>query len=914
MLSTSLFLLIANSLAATWTVNPSGGGTHTTITAAITASASGDTITVANGTYAENLDTRRRSITIRAATGASPVVAPSSGIGLSLSRGESVRVEGLIFRGADQGIQVRGSTLTLVDSRLEDNLGAASGAGLGVFEGAMVTVESCVFDGNRALSGYEGGAIHVDASSLSATDTQILSGTARQGAGLFAHGSEVSLDGVVFTDNAATQRGGAIFLEGGSSLTGTDVEMNDNTAGTRGGGVSAVDSDLSLEGGTVSGNQAGSAGGGLAIEGFGTTGSLLSGLLIEENEAVGNGGGLLVEESPLQGLNLVVSGNTAGAAGGGASLSGSAFVLDGGEFGANVAAEGGGIWAGIGTSGVGALELVGLRFEANTSTGDGGGLWSEIEVDATDLESQSNEATGDGGGMLLMGDGILSGWSCTGDTAGSSGGCLCFDGDNLTISGLVAQDGQADYGGGLALSGGVVSLHTLEMQGGTATDGGQIWAYGLDSLAGEGLILQGGVASGNGGGLSAQAVGSLDLSGLLATGGLANVGGGALRLKDVMGNLRYAEIGGNQAAFGGGLIIETPRGELRVANSLAWENEAETGAGILVQNATAGRVMLDQVSVLANTGPGISLRGSSGNELHNCVLEANSGAGVEADEAEADGAVAYCMSGNNGNSWGGLLGDLTGTLGNTEYRCNHAALSRDSNTENDLASFGSPSNCRDAGDPGMEDLDGSRSDPGWQGGPEALDGDDDGDGWARSRGDCADADDASYPGAPENWYDGIDQDCAGDNDYDADADGIESPADCADADPNVHPGQADETADGIDHDCDGEDGPAGEDGSDGGGDGAEGTDGGGGGAVDRDQDGSPEGEDCRDTDPTVYPGAVEECGDGLDNDCDGASDANDLDCGGKAAAGCASAGANAGALLALLGFFLSFGRHARSRP
>jgi Putative metal-binding motif len=38
-------------------------------------------------------------------------------------------------------------------------------------------------------------------------------------------------------------------------------------------------------------------------------------------------------------------------------------------------------------------------------------------------------------------------------------------------------------------------------------------------------------------------------------------------------------------------------------------------------------------------------------------------------------------------------------------------------------------------------------------------------------GDCDDGDAGAFPGAPEVWYDGTDQDCAGGSDYDQDADG-----------------------------------------------------------------------------------------------------------------------------------------------
>lgn len=38
--------------------------------------------------------------------------------------------------------------------------------------------------------------------------------------------------------------------------------------------------------------------------------------------------------------------------------------------------------------------------------------------------------------------------------------------------------------------------------------------------------------------------------------------------------------------------------------------------------------------------------------------------------------------------------------------------------------------------------------------------------------------------------------------------------------------------------------------------------------------------DCDDGNAEVHPGAVEACGDGIDNDCDGAVDGADPDCGG----------------------------------
>ena len=48
----------------------------------------------------------------------------------------------------------------------------------------------------------------------------------------------------------------------------------------------------------------------------------------------------------------------------------------------------------------------------------------------------------------------------------------------------------------------------------------------------------------------------------------------------------------------------------------------------------------------------------------------------------------------------------------------------------------------------------------------------DSDGWSLAEGDCDDSDAGVHPGAEEVWYDGIDMDCANNNDFDADGDGF----------------------------------------------------------------------------------------------------------------------------------------------
>ena len=68
------------------------------------------------------------------------------------------------------------------------------------------------------------------------------------------------------------------------------------------------------------------------------------------------------------------------------------------------------------------------------------------------------------------------------------------------------------------------------------------------------------------------------------------------------------------------------------------------------------------------------------------------------------------------------------------------------------------------------------------------------DGWAAADwggDDCNDTEPDAYPGADEVWYDGIDGDCAADDDFDQDGDGWQAVAhggdDCDDTDPSVTP-------------------------------------------------------------------------------------------------------------------------------
>jgi hypothetical protein len=140
----------------------------------------------------------------------------------------------------------------------------------------------------------------------------------------------------------------------------------------------------------------------------------------------------------------------------------------------------------------------------------------------------------------------------------------------------------------------------------------------------------------------------------------------------------------------------------------------------------------------------------------------------------------------------------------------------------------------------------------------------DGDGYnavAAGGDDCNDNDASVHPGATEVYYDGVDSNCDGVDDFDRDGDGYEGKifntdptaggGDCDDANASIHPGATDAYYDGVDSNCDG--------------------------SNDYDQDGDGfssskyGGTDCNDTDATINTAAVEVF-DGKDNNCDGLID------------------------------------------
>jgi predicted outer membrane repeat protein len=213
-----------------------------TISSALAAASSGDTVLVAPGTYLERLD-MKNGVVLRGSDLENPPVVDAQGSGVPITAencGPSTQVEDFIFRngvgsGFGGGARIAGSSLTMQRCRFENNT-AMHGGGVGG-DGAFFLNE-CIFEGNHATD--TGGGIAVtDLPSPTIVSCRLSSNTASTGGAIAVrNGCTPSIQTTILDENTADQ-GAAIwwdFLAGGTIELCTIVE---NTA-------------LALQGGALS--------------------------------------------------------------------------------------------------------------------------------------------------------------------------------------------------------------------------------------------------------------------------------------------------------------------------------------------------------------------------------------------------------------------------------------------------------------------------------------------------------------------------------------------------------------------------------------------------------------------------------------------------------------------------------------
>jgi outer membrane protein OmpA-like peptidoglycan-associated protein len=532
----------------------------------------------------------------------------------------------------------------------------------------------------------------------------------------------------------------------------------------------------------------------------------IAGSVFTGNAATGSGGSLSFDDNAS--LTLTTSTFSAGSAAYGGELaftgSGSLAVTDTTFEGARASVAGGAVWVQSAT--LATLDGVSIT---GAAAAQGGGLWvARTELVLLDLALDADTASAEGGGAYVEGAGhyglTLTGGRITSNVAGGAGGGLyAYDVEPVTLTDVTFEADEATYGGGAFLHGNTGSAGPTRLDGcrfvdDVATvDGGGLYSESNDSLEIASSAFLAGTAADQGGGLYTS-----DTEVWL---------GGDVFLENV-----GADVGGGAAVYSTVLTVENVTWACNVADRF--------GAGLLARVDTS--------------------------DLAASVATANTPGGFWIQANTSFTPVDDLAWGNGTSDWAGVS-DPTGTDGNVSVSPGVRFLTCDGDATNDDLAPDAGSPLVDAATTTGLDSDGSAGDIGAYGGTWGAVLDVDDDGWTFWAGDCHDGRADAFPGGTEVWYDGVDQDCDG-NDSDQDLDGYALADDCDDVDPLVNPGVAETWYDGTDQDCDGND-------------------------ADQDLDGYALADDCDDTDPTVNPAQVEVWYDGIDQDCDGDDQDQDRD-------------------------------------
>jgi predicted outer membrane repeat protein len=301
-------------------------GEYSSIQAAINASANGDTVLVAPGTYNEQIQFNGKQIAVRSLGGATTTT-------ISYSGGSVVR----FVNSEGPNSILDGFTITG---------GNAKGGGIYINPG-FPTIENCIITNNS--SPWEGGGVFINQSTSGAIFINTVfsnNDAGTRGGGIYCNtGGEITLTDCTFTGNTATYDGGALYVGGNAKADITNCTFDTNTAGYHGGGLFLQSGSITtMTASTVSGNTASTyEGGGFYVNGA----TLIAERSIISGNSGSKGGGFFFNTDSIPKLkNCMITGNKATIYyGGGAYFNNciDAEVINC-TFSGNEAARGGGIY------------------------------------------------------------------------------------------------------------------------------------------------------------------------------------------------------------------------------------------------------------------------------------------------------------------------------------------------------------------------------------------------------------------------------------------------------------------------------------------------------------------------------------------------------------------------------------------
>lgn len=272
-----------------------------------------------------------------------------------------------------------GSTLTMVNSSVNDNLASAGhGAGLYLEGGNTVTFEGGALSGNFTtdwdlLGTYGGGLYSAGYSTITLNGATLSGNQAYYGGGLFlSYDDDLVLQGALVTSNGGYYAGGVYLASG--TITDTGSTWDSNT--------------ITYSGGAIYMNSA-------------TSATFTDSVFLENTGSYGYGAAVYGAYSPATYTNVTFQDNFTYYYGGGffaestygtVACTGCLFLENEAYYG-----TGGGIYASWYTD----LLLTDTTFESNSATQGGGVYVYASDLIAEGVEFRYNESTGAAGGAIL---------------------------------------------------------------------------------------------------------------------------------------------------------------------------------------------------------------------------------------------------------------------------------------------------------------------------------------------------------------------------------------------------------------------------------------------------------------------------------------------------------------------------------
>jgi predicted outer membrane repeat protein len=261
----------------------SGSGTSTsplaTIQTGINAATDGDTVSVAAGTYVENVFLEnpdggvRKNISVIGENKNTTIIdGNQNGSVFHIIRNGSLFLKNFTIQNgaghesAGGGVKISGGTAVLENLIIKDNAVGADGGGVWS-GGANLTIKYSKIISNAA-GNFGGGIIGLQTGgSITLKDVYVENNTAMQGGGIYAQQTPVYFSGTVsLLNNHASTEGGGISFDGATpNQLLTNLVIADNTAGSRGAGIVIHNSSFSIKNSTIVNNKANGNAGGLFV-------------------------------------------------------------------------------------------------------------------------------------------------------------------------------------------------------------------------------------------------------------------------------------------------------------------------------------------------------------------------------------------------------------------------------------------------------------------------------------------------------------------------------------------------------------------------------------------------------------------------------------------------------------------------